>query len=64
MSDCNSPFGKEDLVLSLKTTLLEFYDVQADIDGEYFTLNELLNDEKVKENNSDIIEFIKDYYNF
>lgn len=39
-----------------------FYEVQVDIDGEYFTLDELLNDNKVKENNSDIIGFIKDYY--
>ena len=31
MSDCNSPFGKEDLVLSLNTTLLEFYDVDFQI---------------------------------
>ena len=40
-----------------------FYEVDADIDGEYFTLDELLNDNKVKENNSDIIRFIKEYYN-
>ncbi|MCR5483733.1 MAG: hypothetical protein K6E99_04965, partial [Bacilli bacterium] len=40
-----------------------FYEVDADIEGEYFTLDELLKDEKVKENNSDIITFIKDYYN-
>ena len=39
-----------------------FYEVDANIDGEYFTLDELLNNEKVKENNSDIIGFIKDYY--
>ena len=40
-----------------------FYEVDTDIDGEYFTLDELLNDDKVKENNSDIIGFIKEYYN-
>ena len=39
-----------------------FYEVDADIPGEYFTLDELLNDPKVKESNSDIISFIKDYY--
>ena len=39
-----------------------FYEVDANIDGEYFTLDELLNNEKVKENDSDIIGFIKDYY--
>ena len=40
-----------------------FYEVNADIDGEYFTLDELLKDQKVKEYNSDIISFIKEYYN-
>jgi len=39
-----------------------FYEVETDIDGEYFTLDELLIDPKVKENNSDIIGFIKNYY--
>ena len=39
-----------------------FYEVNENIDGEYFTLDELLNIPKVKENNSDIIEFIKEYY--
>ena len=39
-----------------------FYEVECDIDGEYFTLDELLNDFKVKKYNSDIIEYIKDYY--
>ena len=39
-----------------------FYEVDADVDGEYFTLDELLEDPKVKENNSDIIGFIKNYY--
>ena len=32
-------------------------------EGKYFTLDELLEDPKVKENNSDIIGFIKEYYN-
>lgn len=40
-----------------------FYEVNADIDGEYFTLDELLKDPKVKENNSEIIGYIKDCYN-
>ena len=39
-----------------------FYEVDASREGEYFTLDELLNDFKVKKFNSDIIEFIKDYY--
>lgn len=39
-----------------------FYEVESDIDGEYFTLDELLEDPKVKENNSDIIGFIREYY--
>ena len=40
-----------------------FYEVDADVDGEYFTLDELLDKPKVKENNSDIINYIKEYYN-
>ena len=40
-----------------------FYEVDTDIDGEYFTLDELLEDKKIKENNSDIIQFIKEYLN-
>lgn len=39
-----------------------FYDVNSDIEGEYFTLDELLELPKVKENNSDIIEYIRNYY--
>lgn len=39
-----------------------FYEIEADIEGEYFTLEELLKLPKVKENNSDIIGFIKEYY--
>ena len=39
-----------------------FYEVDVDIDGDYFTLDELLNDPNVRENNSDIIGFIKEYY--
>ena len=30
---------------------------------EYFSLNELLQKEKVKENNGDIIKFIEEFYN-
>ncbi len=40
-----------------------FYQVDTDINGEYFTLEELINDPKVKKYNGDIINFIKDYYN-
>ena len=39
-----------------------FYEVNANIDGEYFTLQELLSNPKVKENNSDIISYIEEYY--
>ena len=39
-----------------------FYEVDTEIDGEYFTLDELLDNPKVKEYNSDIISYIKDYY--
>ena len=41
-----------------------FYEIGGNIDikGEYFTLEELLNNKEVKENNSDIIGFIKEYY--
>ena len=40
-----------------------FYQVDTEIKGEYFTLEELLNDPKVKKYNEDIINYIKDYYN-
>lgn len=33
-----------------------------DVAGEYFSLNELLQKEKVKENNRDIIKFIEEFY--
>ena len=39
-----------------------FYEVDVDIDGEYFSLDELLEKDKEKEYNSDIIEYIRDYY--
>lgn len=40
-----------------------FYEVNANnISGKYFTLDELLADSKIKENNSDIISFIEEYY--
>ena len=39
-----------------------FFEVNKDVDGKYFTLDELLEDDKVRENNSDIIGFIKEYY--
>ena len=40
-----------------------FYEVNTDVDGEYFTLDELLKDPEVRKNNSDIICFISNYYN-
>ena len=39
-----------------------FFEVDSDVNGEYFTLDELLENKKIKEHNSDIIEFIKEYY--
>ena len=41
-----------------------FYEIGENIDikGEYFTLEELLNNPDVKKNNSDIIGFIREYY--
>ena len=46
----------------IKTYHHYFYEVDKNIDGEYFTLDELLTYSKVKENNEDIINFIKEYY--
>lgn len=40
-----------------------FYEIDGtDINGEYFSLDELLEDSKVRENNGDIIGFVEDYY--
>ena len=40
-----------------------FYEIHTDdIEGEYFTLDELLELPGVRENNSDIISFIEEYY--
>lgn len=39
-----------------------FYKVDTEIDGEYFSLEELLKDPKVKEHNEDIINYIDAYY--
>ncbi len=39
-----------------------FYEVNIDLDGDYFTLDELLEMDNVKENNIDIINYIKEYY--
>ena len=44
----------------LRTYHHYFYKVNADVDGEYFTLDELLNKDGVRESNGDIIEFIKE----
>ena len=46
----------------LRTYHHYFYQVDTAIDGEYFSLEELLNDEKIKKYNEDIINYIKDYY--
>ena len=40
-----------------------FYEVNVDMDGEYFSLDELLNDDEIKKYNQDIIMYIKTYYN-
>ena len=39
-----------------------FYEVNIDIDGEYFSIDELLADEKVKKYNEDIITYISEFY--
>lgn len=40
-----------------------FYEVDTEVDGEYFMLGELLKDSKIKENNEDIIKYIEEFYN-
>ena len=40
-----------------------FYEVDVDVEGEYFALDELLSNVKVREYNSDIVDYIKEYYN-
>ena len=47
----------------IKTYHHYFYGVEAIVDGEYFSLEELLEDTKIKKYNEDIITFIQDYYN-
>lgn len=39
-----------------------FYEVDSNVEGKYFSLDELLNNNKVKEYNADIIKYIKEYY--
>lgn len=40
-----------------------FYEVNvSNVEGNYYTLDELLSIEKVKENNSDVIGYIENYY--
>lgn len=39
-----------------------FYEVHANVEGKYFSLDELLNNNKVKKYNEDIIKYIKEYY--
>ena len=40
-----------------------FFEVDIEMDGEYFTLDELLEIPEVRENNEDVINFLKEYYN-
>lgn len=41
-----------------------FYEIFSDnIEGEYFSLEELLKNKKIREYNGDVISFIKEYYN-
>ena len=49
--------------ISKMTLIFYCYEVYVDTEGEYYTLDYLLKDSKVLENNSDIISFIKEYYN-
>ena len=46
----------------IKTYHHYFYEIDDEIKGEYFTLNELLGKPKERKYNSDIINFIKSYY--
>ena len=39
-----------------------FYEVDTDIDGEYFSLEELLDNSNVRKYNRDIIKYIDNYY--
>lgn len=56
--DKYSPNHKE-----IRTYHHYFYEVNKEVNGEYFTLDELLDDPEVKKYNEDIINYIKDYYN-
>ena len=47
----------------IKTYHHYFYEVKEKVEGEYFTLEELLTLPNVEKYNSDIITFIKEYYN-
>ena len=47
----------------IKTYHHYFYEVKEKVEGEYFTLEELLTLPNVEKYNSDIISFIKEYYN-
>ena len=46
----------------IKTYHHYFYEVDAVVDGEYFLLEELLENPKVRKYNKDIITFIQNYY--
>ena len=47
----------------IKTYHHYFYEVKEKVEGEYFTLEELLTLPNVEKYNSDIISFIEEYYN-
>ena len=40
-----------------------FYEVDAEVDGQYFSLDELLDNPNIKKYNEDIIRYIDSYYN-
>ncbi len=39
-----------------------FYEVDTEVDGEYFSLDELLENPNIKKYNEDIIRYIDSYY--
>lgn len=47
----------------VKTYHHYFYEVDTKLDGEYFTLGELLENPKIKKYNEDIIKYIEEFYN-
>lgn len=47
----------------IKTYHHYFYEVDTEVNGEYFSVEELLNNPNIKKYNEDIIKFIDEYYN-